>query len=121
MLRHTFAVHFLEDGGTIRQLQEILGHETLEPTMRYQALVRDQSNHPVLEPLITLHPEPETLVAPIFPLVEEACPRFADRLRQQLKGRFLAIEKGVVEKGVVEKGVGPHRRKRGRSAHSCRM
>ena len=87
VLRHTFAVHFLEDGGTIRQLQEILGHETLEPTMRYQALVRDQSNHPILEPLITLHTEPEILAAPIFPLVEKAAPRFADRLRQQLKIR----------------------------------
>ena len=92
-LRHTFAVHFLEDGGTIRQLQEILGHETIEPTMRYKALVRDQSNHPILEPLITLHTEPEILAAPIFPLVEKAAPRFADRLRQQLKGRFLAMRR----------------------------
>ena len=67
MLRHTFAVHFLEDGGTIRQLQEILGHETLEPIMRYQALVRDQQNTPVLDHASS---QPEALIAPNFLLVK---------------------------------------------------
>lgn len=34
-LRHTYAVHFLQDGGTIRQLQENLDHRLLESTARY--------------------------------------------------------------------------------------
>lgn len=34
-LRHTYAVHLLQDGGTIRQLQENLDHRLLETTARY--------------------------------------------------------------------------------------
>ncbi len=35
-LRHAFALHALDDGWNVRQLQEALGHRTLRPVMRYQ-------------------------------------------------------------------------------------
>lgn len=35
VLRHSFAVHFMLDGGNILDLQKILGHKTLAMTLRY--------------------------------------------------------------------------------------
>ncbi|WAM60555.1 tyrosine-type recombinase/integrase [Avibacterium paragallinarum] len=35
VLRHTFASHFMMNGGNILVLKEILGHSTVEMTMRY--------------------------------------------------------------------------------------
>lgn len=35
VLRHTFASHFMMDGGNIIVLQRILGHANLTMTMRY--------------------------------------------------------------------------------------
>jgi site-specific recombinase XerD len=33
--RHTFAVHYMDNGGNIKRLQELLGHEDLETTLHY--------------------------------------------------------------------------------------
>ncbi len=38
VLRHTFASHFIMQGGDIRTLQQILGHSSLQMTMRYAHL-----------------------------------------------------------------------------------
>jgi integrase len=35
VLRHTFAEYFLTHGGSLRDLQEILGHDDIKTTMRY--------------------------------------------------------------------------------------
>lgn len=35
MLRHTFASHFVMNGGNIITLQRILGHATIQQTMAY--------------------------------------------------------------------------------------
>lgn len=35
VLRHTFASHFMQQGGNIRVLQSLLGHKTLDMTMKY--------------------------------------------------------------------------------------
>lgn len=41
VLRHTFASHFIMNGGNILTLQKILGHSTLIMTMRYAHLAPD--------------------------------------------------------------------------------
>ncbi|MEO1829459.1 MAG: tyrosine-type recombinase/integrase [Pseudomonas sp.] len=38
VLRHTFASHFMLNGGNILTLQKILGHSTVVVTMRYAHL-----------------------------------------------------------------------------------
>lgn len=41
VLRHTFASHFVINGGNILTLQKILGHQSLAMTMRYAHLAPD--------------------------------------------------------------------------------
>lgn len=41
ILRHTFASHFVMNGGNIKTLQTILGHTSLNTTMKYAHLSRD--------------------------------------------------------------------------------
>jgi site-specific recombinase XerD len=41
VLRHTFASHFMMNGGNILVLQRILGHSSLAMTMRYAHLAPD--------------------------------------------------------------------------------
>jgi integrase len=41
VLRHTFASHFMMNGGNILALQKILGHQSLTMTMRYAHLAPD--------------------------------------------------------------------------------
>ncbi|RTZ47617.1 hypothetical protein EKL30_01020 [Candidimonas sp. SYP-B2681] len=38
VLRHTFASHFMINGGNILTLQKVLGHQDLKTTMRYAHL-----------------------------------------------------------------------------------
>lgn len=51
VLRHTFASHFMINGGNILVLQRILGHQSLAMTMRYAHLAPDH-----LEEAIRLNP-----------------------------------------------------------------
>ena len=41
VLRHSFASHFMMNGGNILTLQKILGHSTLAMTIRYAHLAPD--------------------------------------------------------------------------------
>ena len=41
VLRHTFASHFMMNGGNILVLQKVLGHSSLAMTMRYAHLAPD--------------------------------------------------------------------------------
>ncbi|WP_261843488.1 phage integrase [Aliamphritea ceti] len=53
VLRHTFASHFMMNGGNILTLQKILGHSTITMTMRYAHLAPDHLQDAVkLNPLI---------------------------------------------------------------------
>lgn len=53
ILRHTFASHFIMKGGNLVALQKILGHSTLNVTMRYSHLSPDYLNQAVqFNPLV---------------------------------------------------------------------
>ncbi|MBF0131104.1 MAG: tyrosine-type recombinase/integrase, partial [Magnetococcales bacterium] len=55
VLRHTFASHFMMNGGNILVLQKILGHQSLAMTMRYSHLSSDHLKESVsLNPLANL-------------------------------------------------------------------
>ncbi|MFZ6693669.1 tyrosine-type recombinase/integrase [Undibacterium sp. SXout20W] len=41
VLRHTYASHFMMDGGNILILQRVLGHSSLAMTMKYAHLAPD--------------------------------------------------------------------------------
>ncbi|EFE0732074.1 site-specific integrase [Escherichia coli] len=51
VLRHTFASHFMMNGGNILVLQRILGHSNIRETMRYAHFAPDH-----LEEAVTLNP-----------------------------------------------------------------
>ena len=53
-LRHSFAVHFLEQGGNILQLKDQLGHKRLQSTLIYLRITQPQFNK-VQSPLDVLY------------------------------------------------------------------
>ncbi|HMO52672.1 MAG TPA: tyrosine-type recombinase/integrase [Kiritimatiellia bacterium] len=72
-LRHSYAVHFLQDGGTIRELQENLDHRLLETTARYLNLV-DLSEKPPPD-------NPAPTPPPAKPFWRELTDRFTRRIK----------------------------------------
>jgi Site-specific recombinase XerD len=57
VLRHTFASHFMMNGGNILVLQKLLGHSSLTMTMRYAHLAPDHLQEArTLNPLARLRP-----------------------------------------------------------------
>lgn len=57
VLRHTFASHFMINGGNILSLQRILGHKDLKTTMRYAHLAPEHlESAKTLNPLAILAP-----------------------------------------------------------------
>jgi len=74
-LRHSYAVHFLQDGGTIRQLQENLDHRLLETTARYLEITG-------LPEMI----EPAPLSPPGLPIAQSFWQQLTDRFTRRVKG-----------------------------------
>lgn len=74
-LRHSYAVHYLQDGGTIRQLQENLDHRLLETTARYLAI----TGLPDLVP-------PDPPVPPSVPVAPSFWREITDRFTRKIKG-----------------------------------
>ena len=46
-LRHTFASHLLMNGASLKDVQELLGHKTIEMTMRYAHLSQEHKRNAV--------------------------------------------------------------------------
>lgn len=46
-LRHTFASHFVMRGGSLKDLQEILGHKNIQMTMRYAHLTQEHKKQAI--------------------------------------------------------------------------
>jgi site-specific recombinase XerD len=56
VLRHTFASHFMMDGGNILVLQRVLGHTDIKTTMRYSHFAPDHLEDAIrFNPLRNLH------------------------------------------------------------------
>ncbi|EHT08634.1 TPA: tyrosine-type recombinase/integrase [Klebsiella variicola] len=56
MLRHTFASHFMMNGGKILVLQRIIGHSNIRETMRYSHSSPEHLKDAVLfNPLANYH------------------------------------------------------------------
>jgi integrase len=59
VLRHSFASHFMMNGGNILTLQKILGHSDLKTTMRYAHMAPDH-----LEEAVALNPVANVAMKP---------------------------------------------------------
>jgi len=62
-LRHTFASHFMQNGGNIYDLQKILGHSSLEMTQRYAHMSPDHLAKAI--EIVSFSPEDGGNVTPI--------------------------------------------------------
>jgi len=106
-LRHSFALHALRSGVSIRRLQEWLGHRHLAATLRYTALIlpRDAVSpldrmygaapQPVPGPGERLYAEPLTTRGLAFPFRAPSLRDFLAVLRMQIADRFLAARRGA--------------------------
>lgn len=64
VLRHTFAVHFMLDGGNILDLQKILGHKSLTMTLKYAQYHPDYLKDAVSRnPLARMSKKPKSVEA----------------------------------------------------------
>lgn len=61
VLRHTFATHYLANGGDILELKEILGHTSIKTTEKYLHIIRSmKARAPELNPVSVLRKRKNT-------------------------------------------------------------
>lgn len=89
-LRHSYAVHQLQNGGTIREVQEVLGHLHVVTTMRYLGLV---------PPAVSSPADRMAGILPNIPTHAAASPFGEDRSSRRLwllgwlKSRFVGLRR----------------------------
>ena len=126
-LRHSFAVHCLEKGDSIRALQEALGHESIDTTLLYEdcilpadaksplsllpgredpASIADEPSvaaEDISHPARMLFAEPLAAEAIELPFRSESTPSLASEFYQLLKthilGRFLGTRRVTIRAG----------------------
>jgi len=103
LLRNSYAVHALESGATIRQVQEALDHQCVETTMRYEACLNrtpatispaDTIKLPGPHSNVQITHDEKLLDATIFPM-EYPKESFSMFLKTQLTSRFLSIRQYI--------------------------
>jgi integrase/recombinase XerD len=106
VLRHSFGVHCLEAGLTIRAVQQFLGHKQVATTMIYQRLLHPGVTSPldslpppaVPAPLLPAPLTTEGLTLPFAPEAPDATRTvrvFYQALRTRLVGGFLALKRVI--------------------------
>jgi site-specific recombinase XerD len=104
-LRHTYAVHALEDGATIRAVQELLGHASVETTLRYTRCIRpDHTVSPIDAARTHERPLPSTadfsghkefFANDITAPPRKTPSKFARWLKQSLRCGYLCLQRAV--------------------------
>jgi len=91
-LRHSFAVHQLDSGVHIRELQVMLDHKLTETTLRYIKCIpfkKTPATQNTVPADVTLHPHVQTTCRSMFPLLQPK--RFFKQLiTMKLRGRFMS-------------------------------
>jgi len=103
LLRNSYAVHALESGATIRQVQDALDHQNVETTMRYEACLNRATI--ITSPADAIrNPEPHTHVkidhaeklieTTIFPMVDPNR-TYLNLLKTQLSSGLLSLRQYI--------------------------
>jgi len=109
--RHTFASHYVQDGGSIEKLAMILGHDSITTTQRYAHLSPDRFDQRDYATACVDLSEP-TSAKPIEPAVVEATEHVAEPAPGYagvtIAGSEDEGQKGPSKKGVSRRHVATH-------------
>ncbi|AUI88408.1 integrase [Vibrio azureus] len=96
VLRHTFASHFMMNGGNILVLRDILGHADISMTMRYAHFAPDHLTEAISHnPLSNLQPSPQNFFARLSPLCRHL-PNFRQKKSRKKRPLTVRIFRSIV-------------------------